>query len=65
MAKCEVCGKGPQFGHNVSHSNRRTRRQFRPNIQRVRVMKNGRLVSKYMCAKCIRTMGKDAKVRTK
>ncbi|MBP8974017.1 MAG: 50S ribosomal protein L28 [Anaerolineae bacterium] len=64
MAKCEVCGKGPQFGHNVSHSNRRTRRQFRPNIQRVRVMENGHLVSKYMCAKCIRTMGKDAKIRT-
>ncbi|MEP0761828.1 MAG: 50S ribosomal protein L28 [Chloroflexota bacterium] len=65
MAKCEVCGKGPQFGHNVSHSNRRTRRQFRPNIQRVQVMENGRLVSKTMCTRCIRTMGKDAKVRTK
>ncbi len=65
MAKCEVCGKGPQFGHNVSHSNRKTKRQFKPNIQRVKVMENGRLVSKYMCARCIRTMSKDAKVRTK
>ena len=64
MAKCDVCGKSPQFGHNVSHSNRKTRRQFRPNVQRVKVMENGHLVSKYMCAKCIRTMGKDAKIRT-
>ena len=63
MAKCDICGKTPQFGHNVSHSKRRTKRQFRPNIQRVKVMENGRLVSKYMCAKCIRTLGKEDKVR--
>ncbi|RIK36383.1 MAG: 50S ribosomal protein L28, partial [Chloroflexi bacterium] len=44
MAKCEMCGKTPQFGHNVSHSNRHTKRQFRPNIQRVKVVENGRLV---------------------
>ena len=63
MAKCEICGKGPQFGHNVSHSNRKTNRQFKPNIQRVKVMEDGRMVSKYMCARCIRTMSKDTKVR--
>jgi large subunit ribosomal protein L28 len=62
MAKCEVCGKGPQFGHNVSHSNRRTKRQFKANIQRVSVMENGRLVRKYMCTRCIRTLSKDVKV---
>lgn len=61
MAKCEVCGKSPQFGHNVSHSMRRTKRQFKPNIQRVKVMEGGRLVSKYMCTRCIRNMGKDVK----
>lgn len=65
MAKCEVCGKSPQFGHNVSHSMRRTKRQFKPNIQRVKVMEDGRLVSKYMCTRCIRNMGKDAKPRKK
>jgi large subunit ribosomal protein L28 len=63
MAKCEVCGKGPQFGHNVSHSNRKTNRQFLPNIQRVKVLENGRLVSKYMCAKCIRASSKNEKIR--
>ena len=34
MAKrCEVCGKGPQFGNNVSHANNRTKRRFMPNLQ--------------------------------
>lgn len=35
---CDVCGKGPGFGMNVSHSHRRTRRRFNPNIQTVRAM---------------------------
>ena len=33
-AVCDVCGKGPGFGHNVSHSHRRTKRRFDPNVQR-------------------------------
>ncbi len=38
MAKrCEVCGKAPQFGNNVSHANNRTRRRFNPNLQSIRV----------------------------
>jgi len=33
--RCELTGKDPQFGHNVSHSNRRTNRRFDPNLQQV------------------------------
>ena len=33
-ANCDVCGKGPSFGHNISHSHRRTQRRFDPNIQK-------------------------------
>ena len=40
-AVCDVCGKGPGFGHNVSHSHRRTKRRFDPNIQRVRAQREG------------------------
>ncbi|MGD8791546.1 MAG: bL28 family ribosomal protein, partial [Anaerolineae bacterium] len=29
MAKCDMCGKGPSFGHNVSHSNVHTKRQWK------------------------------------
>ena len=35
-ATCDVCGKGPVFGHNISHSHRRTNRRWTPNIQKVR-----------------------------
>lgn len=55
MAKCEVCGKSVQFGHNVSHSNRKTNTIWRPNIKRVRVLENGRVARKYVCTRCIRT----------
>jgi large subunit ribosomal protein L28 len=33
---CQVTGKAPAFGNSVSHSHRRTRRRFDPNIQRRR-----------------------------
>jgi len=62
MAKCEMCGKSPQFGHNVSHSNRKTKRQFKPNIQKMTLLEDGQLVSKYLCARCIRTLSKDDKL---
>src|SRR5215217_3059297 len=39
--KCDVCGKIPSFGHNVSHSKRRTNRMFRPNVQRKQVLIGG------------------------
>jgi large subunit ribosomal protein L28 len=58
MAKCEICGKSPQFGHNVSHSKRATNRQFKPNIQRKRVEINGRMRRIYLCTRCLRTLNK-------
>ena len=33
--RCELTGKEPTFGHNVSHSNRKTNRRFDPNLQKV------------------------------
>jgi large subunit ribosomal protein L28 len=58
MAKCEVCGKGPQFGNNVSHSMRHTKRRWNANVQRVRILKDGVEKQVYMCAKCIKTRQK-------
>ena len=40
-AKCDVCGKGPGFGHNISHSHRRTKRRWNPNVQSVRTVVDG------------------------
>ncbi len=58
MAKCEVCGKGPMFGHSVSHSKRATNRQFRPNVQRKRVMLDGRMQRIHVCTRCLRTISR-------
>ncbi|HNA90065.1 MAG TPA: 50S ribosomal protein L28 [Anaerolineales bacterium] len=60
MAKCNHCGKATTFGHNRSFSLRATNRTFKPNLQKVSVMENGRLVKKTLCAKCIKTLGKSA-----
>jgi large subunit ribosomal protein L28 len=59
MAKCDVCGKKPLFGHNVSFSMKHTNRQFRPNIQKTTVYVAGRKVRKHVCARCLKTMSKS------
>ena len=56
MAKCEICGKGPQFGNRVSHSNRKTRHKFRPNIQTVRVEIDGVKRKIKICTTCLKSL---------
>ncbi len=55
MAKCEVCGKSVQFGHNVSHSNRKTKKMWHPNIKKLRVVENKRVLRKNVCTNCIKS----------
>lgn len=56
MAKyCEVCKKGVMSGNKVSHSNRKSRRIWAPNIQRIRVLEDGTPVRKYVCTRCLRS----------
>ncbi len=52
---CEVCGKGPAAGHTVSHANNKTKRRFLPNLQQVRVMKDGKPSRMRVCTRCIRS----------
>ena len=59
MAKCEICGKTTTFGHNRSFSQRATNRKFKPNLQKVTIMENGKPVKKTVCAKCLKTLVKD------
>jgi large subunit ribosomal protein L28 len=62
--KCEVCGKGVIFGHNVSHSHLKTNRRWLPNLQRVRAVVNGTPKRMRVCASCIK-LGRVARaVRT-
>jgi len=51
---CAVCGKRETTGFNVSHSHRKTKRKWRPNLQTVRVSVNGRPKKLLVCAKCIK-----------
>ena len=55
MAKCEICGKGVVFGHNVSHSNRKTNRTWKPNIRRVKAVVNGTPATVNVCSRCMRS----------
>lgn len=59
-ATCDVCGKGPGFGHKISHSHRRTKRRWNPNIQRVRAMVSGSRRRLNVCASCLKA-GKVAR----
>jgi len=53
--KCEICGKGPLVGNNVSHANNRTKKRSLPNLQAVRV-KDGKNAKKVKaCTRCIRS----------
>ncbi len=51
---CEICGKKPSFGMNVSHSHRRTKRRWNPNVQRVRAVVDGAPKRIHVCTSCIR-----------
>ena len=52
---CEVCGKGTLAGNNVSHSNRHTKRAWKPNIQQVRAIVNESVKRVNVCTRCLRS----------
>lgn len=60
--QCKVCGKTKSFGHNVSHSKRRTNRDFRPNVHRKRLVLNGEMVRIDICTRCMRTAQKPGRI---
>lgn len=66
MAKqCDICGKKPMAGNNVSHANNTTKRRFMPNLQKVRAQVNGVPKRISVCTSCLKA-GKVIKaVRTK
>ena len=56
MAKrCDVCGKGPRTGNNVSHAMNKTRRRWLPNLQAVRVVVRGTHSTAKVCTSCLRS----------
>jgi large subunit ribosomal protein L28 len=51
---CDICGKKPGFGNNISHSHRRTRRRFNANVQKIRVMVKGTPKRLNVCTSCLK-----------
>lgn len=62
-ARCDICGRKPQYGNRVSHSNRHTKRKFSLNLQHRHMVLNGRPQTVKACTRCLRTMVKVAGVR--
>lgn len=52
---CEVCGKGERSGFNVSHSNIKSKRTWKPNIQRVKAVVKGEIQRVNVCTRCLRS----------
>lgn len=51
---CYVCNKGPATGNRVSNANNKRKRRFMPNLQRVRVLEDGRPVRVRVCTRCLK-----------
>jgi large subunit ribosomal protein L28 len=52
---CEICGKGPVVGNNVSHAHNKTKRRWYPNLQTVKVSVNGQTKKLKVCTRCLRS----------
>ena len=67
-AQCDLCGKRTTFGRNIRHKSTgrwqrkasRTNREFKPNLQRQVVWRDGKPVRMRLCTRCLRTELKKA-----
>jgi len=53
--KCSICSKGPQTGFSYSHSHKASKRTFRPNLQKQKVLLGGVPQTAYVCTDCIKS----------
>ncbi len=53
--RCDICGKGVQYGHNVSHAHNLTNRRWLPNLQKVRAKVRGVPQRLTVCTRCLRS----------
>lgn len=58
MQKCEITGKGKQFGHNVPFSQKKTKKVFKPNLQKKTFELDGKKVTMKLSTQAIRTLKK-------
>jgi large subunit ribosomal protein L28 len=58
---CNICGKKPMVGFNVSHAHNKTKRRWKPNLQRAKVEYGGSVRTMRVCTSCLKS-GKLKKV---
>lgn len=51
---CAICGKRPTTGNMISHSHRKTRRRWEPNLLKTKVELGRSVIKTYVCAKCLK-----------
>ena len=64
MAICEISGKGKMYGHNVSFSQRHTRKVFKTNVSKKTLVINGKKVRCNISASALRTLKKKGIIET-
>ncbi len=57
---CEICGKKPMVGFNVSHAHNKTKRRWKPNLQKTRIVQQGSIRTARVCTSCLKA-GKATK----
>jgi len=65
MQKCDITGKGKQYGNNVSFSQRHTKRVWKPNLQKKTIVIDGRKITLKVSTEAIRTMKKKGLLAAK
>ncbi len=60
--KCQITGKRPSKGNTVSHSQRHTKRMFKPNIKKKKIMLDGKLVKVKLSTRALRTLEKQGRL---
>jgi len=53
--KCDICGKQPSVGFRVSHSDKHTKHTWKPNLQSMRVLVDGRVKKLKVCTTCLKS----------
>lgn len=63
MAICEITGKGKMYGHNVSFSQHKTRKVFKPNVQKRTLNINGKKIRLNASTSALRTLKKRGLIK--
>ena len=62
MSHCQYCHRGVAYGNAVSHAKNRLKRLFKPNLQKLKVLRKGISIRVTLCTRCIKRLKLDGKI---